>query len=79
MTEIEALEAQFDMTTREGMDGFHHALAVRSNLKKIEKNQIIFENTTYSVKMAMIWMLEETYSVADIEDQLREWLDTCPI
>ena len=90
MEEIEAIEAKHDMSTREGVRACHKEMSVRNDLKKIDKYQSVFEhehqiskedweNTTFSVKMAMIYMHEEQYTVADIEDQLREWLDTCPI
>ena len=90
MKEIEAIEAKHDMSTREGSNACHKEIRHLNNLNRIDKHQITFErehgiskedweNTTFSVKMAMIYMLEETYSVAEIEDQIREWLDTCPI
>ena len=90
MKEIEAIEAQYDTSTREGLRACHKAIGHHNDLQRIDKHQITFEhehgiskedweNTTFSVKMAMIYMHEEQYTVADIEDQLREWLDTCPI
>ena len=89
MNEIE-LQAQFDMTNIEGMNDYHKALQLRNNLKKIDKYQSTFEyehgiskedweNTTFSVKMAMIYMHEEQYTVEELQEQLSEWLNTCPI
>ena len=90
MNEIEAIEAKYDMTTREGLNACHKEMSHMNDLRKIDKNQIVFErehgiskedweNTTFSVKMAMIYMLEETYTVAELEENLQVWLNNCPI
>lgn len=88
--EIEAFEEQFDMTTRAGMIEYHEALMVKQNEKDIEYHQVIMErewsvskedwdNTTYAVKMAIIYMLRNHRTVAELEVELQEWLDNYPI
>ena len=90
MKEIEAIEAQYDMTTREGIHASYKAISHHHDLQRIDKHQIVFErehniskedweNTTFSVKMAMIYMHQETYSVAEIEESIQDWLNQCPI
>ena len=90
MEAMEALEAEHDMTTIEGSRAYHKAMVMENNLRKIDKYQSVFEhehgiskvdweNTTFSVKMAMIYMHEEQYTVEELQEQLSEWLDTCPI
>jgi len=90
MEEIEAIETKHDMSTREGITACHKEISHLNNLNRIDKHQITFErehgiskedweNTTFSVKMAMIYMLEETYTVAELEENLQVWLNNCPI
>jgi len=88
--EFKALEDKYDLTTREGMMAMNKELAHDQNLKEIEHHQHIFEreydiskenweNTTYSVKVAMIQLLRESNEKYEIEDAVREWLNQCPV
>ena len=90
MKEIEAIEAKHDMSTREGINACHKEIRHLNNLNRIDEYQITFEhehkiskedweNTAFSVKMVMISMHEEQYTVAELQEKLSDWLETCPI
>tara|TARA_R110001592_G_scaffold236291_3_gene494559 strand:+ start:1212 stop:1574 length:363 start_codon:yes stop_codon:yes gene_type:complete len=90
MKEHEEFEAQFDLTTIQGKMDYWEALNVKRNEKKIEElqdqmmrdHQVSKEdwnNTTYSVKMAIIWLMEEANAKYEIEENVRNWVEDCPI
>lgn len=90
MEEFKALEEKYDLTTLDGMRAMNKELAHDQNLKEIETHQHIFEreydiskedweNTTYSVKVAMIQMWKESNEKYEMEEEVRNWLQDCPI
>jgi hypothetical protein len=72
------------------MQAMNKALHQDQTLKDIKTHQTTFErefdiskedweNTTYSVKVAMIQMWRESEEKYEIEENVREWLNQCPI
>ena len=88
--ELAELEAQYDFSTIEGFQAYHAELERRQILKDLETHQKTFEreydiskenweNTTFTVKVAMIQMWKSLNQYCDAEEEVRIWLGDCPI
>ena len=88
--EHKEFEAQFDLGSYDGRMEYFEAMRVKNNLKKIDDLQQQFErnhqvskedweNTTYTVKMAIIWLMEESNEKYELEENVRNWIGDCPI
>jgi hypothetical protein len=88
--ELAQLEAQYDFSTIEGFQAFHAEIERRQILKDLETHQRTFEreyeiskenweNTTFTVKVVMIQMWKSLNQYAETEEEVRNWLEDCPI